>query len=71
MHRRPCRHVCGALREACQARLDAIDMAWPYSRDCGRLTFRARRRAATNSLEKLQGGFRGPPTVVSGWMTGG
>lgn len=67
--RRPCRHVCGALREACQPAFDAIDMAWPYFLDCGRY-FSGPEEGCYDPLEKLRGGFWGGPTVVSGWMTG-
>lgn len=58
--RRPCRHVCGALREACQPAFDAIDMAWPYFLDCGRY-FSGPEEGCYDPLEKLRGGFRGGP----------
>lgn len=67
--RRPCRHVCGALREACQPAFDAIDMAWPYFLDCGRY-FSGPEEDCYDPLEKLRGGFRGLPAVVSGWVAG-
>ncbi|XP_032489342.1 carboxypeptidase Z isoform X2 [Phocoena sinus] len=54
--RRPCRHVCEELRDACQPAFDAIDMAWPYFLDCGRY-FVGREEGCYNPLEKLRGGL--------------
>ncbi|XP_004265205.1 carboxypeptidase Z [Orcinus orca] len=54
--RRPCRHVCEALRDACQPAFDAIDMAWPYFLDCGRY-FAGQEEGCYNPLEKLRGGL--------------
>ncbi|KAB0404188.1 hypothetical protein E2I00_003889, partial [Balaenoptera physalus] len=51
--RRPCRHVCEALRDACQPAFDAIDMAWPYFLDCGRY-FVGQEEGCYNPLEKLR-----------------
>ncbi|XP_059779648.1 carboxypeptidase Z isoform X1 [Balaenoptera ricei] len=70
--RRPCRHVCEALRDACQPAFDAIDMAWPYFLDCGRY-FVGQEEGCYNPLEKLRGGLDvveealpsgHPPTVL-------
>lgn len=52
--RRPCRHVCEGLREACQPAFDAIDMAWPYFLDCGRY-FASVEEGCYDPLEKLRG----------------
>ncbi|XP_026959624.1 carboxypeptidase Z isoform X1 [Sagmatias obliquidens] len=54
--RRPCRHVCETLRDACQPAFDAIDMAWPYFLDCGRY-FAGQEEGCYNPLEKLRGGL--------------
>ncbi|MBV99889.1 Carboxypeptidase Z, partial [Eschrichtius robustus] len=54
--RRPCRHVCEALRDACQPAFDAIDMAWPYFLDCGHY-FVGQEEGCYNPLEKLRGGL--------------
>lgn len=67
--RRPCRHVCEELRDACQPAFDAIDMAWPYFLDCGRY-FVGREEGCYNPLEKLRGGLW-CPVVVSSWGAGG
>lgn len=53
---RPCRHVCEALREACQPAFDAIDMAWPYFLDCGRY-FASAEEGCYDPLEKLRGAW--------------
>uniref|UniRef100_A0A8C3X4Z1 Carboxypeptidase Z n=1 Tax=Catagonus wagneri TaxID=51154 RepID=A0A8C3X4Z1_9CETA len=69
--RRPCRHVCEALREACQPAFDAIDMAWPYFLDCGRY-FLSREEGCYDPLEKLRGGPRGPwRGLRRGWSQAG
>lgn len=52
--RRPCRHVCDGLREACQPAFDAIDMAWPYFLDCRRY-FASVEQGCYDPLEKLRG----------------
>lgn len=67
--RRPCRHVCEALRDACQPAFDAIDMAWPYFLDCSRY-FAGQEEGCYNPLEKLRGG-PWSPVVVSSWGAGG
>ncbi|XP_058526307.1 carboxypeptidase Z isoform X2 [Ochotona princeps] len=51
---RPCRHVCQALREACQPAFDAIDMAWPYFLDCSRY-FAGEEEGCYDPLQQLQG----------------
>uniref|UniRef100_A0A8B9X670 Carboxypeptidase Z n=1 Tax=Bos mutus grunniens TaxID=30521 RepID=A0A8B9X670_BOSMU len=63
--RRPCRHVCGALREACQPAFDAIDMAWPYFLDCGRY-FSGPEEGCYDPLEKLRGGLDIEEALPSG-----
>lgn len=63
--RRPCRHVCEGLREACQPAFDAIDMAWPYFLDCGRY-FASQQEGCYDPLEKLRGG-----PGLCGWDCGG
>uniref|UniRef100_G1RMN4 Uncharacterized protein n=1 Tax=Nomascus leucogenys TaxID=61853 RepID=G1RMN4_NOMLE len=52
--RRPCRHICEGLREACQPAFDAIDMAWPYFLDCHRY-FTREDEGCYDPLEKLRG----------------
>lgn len=52
--RRPCRHICEGLREACQPAFDAIDMAWPYFLDC-HLYFTSEDEGCYDPLEKLRG----------------
>nr|XP_017500616.2 carboxypeptidase Z isoform X1 [Manis javanica] len=52
--RRPCRHVCESLREACQPAFDAIDMAWPYFLDCS-LYFAREEEGCYDPLEVLRG----------------
>lgn len=52
--RRPCRHVCEGLREACQPAFDAIDMAWPYFLDCAHY-FAREEEGCYDPLEKLRG----------------
>ncbi|ELW62779.1 Carboxypeptidase Z [Tupaia chinensis] len=61
--RRPCRHVCEGLREACQPAFDAIDMAWPYFLDCHRY-FAREEEGCYDPLEKLRG--KGKPAGGSG-----
>ncbi|XP_030777152.1 carboxypeptidase Z isoform X2 [Rhinopithecus roxellana] len=51
--RRPCRHICEGLREACQPAFDAIDMAWPYFLDC-HLYFTSEDEGCYDPLEKLR-----------------
>ncbi|XP_025146344.3 carboxypeptidase Z [Bubalus bubalis] len=63
--RRPCRHVCGALREACLPAFDAIDMAWPYFLDCGRY-FSGPEEGCYDPLEKLRGGLDIEEALPSG-----
>lgn len=73
--RRPCRHVCEGLREACQPAFDAIDMAWPYFLDCS-LYFAREEEGCYDPLEVLRGKWRpecggsGRP-VVSRCQSGG
>uniref|UniRef100_A0A673SRL8 Carboxypeptidase Z n=1 Tax=Suricata suricatta TaxID=37032 RepID=A0A673SRL8_SURSU len=62
---RPCRHVCEALREACQPAFDAIDMAWPYFLDCGRY-FASAEEGCFDPLEKLRGGLDAEEAPPSG-----
>jgi hypothetical protein len=52
--RRPCRHVCEGLREACLPAFDAIDMAWPYFLDCARY-FARKEDGCYDPLEQLRG----------------
>nr|XP_054410954.1 carboxypeptidase Z isoform X4 [Pongo abelii] len=51
--RRPCRHICEGLREACQPAFDAIDMAWPYFLNCHRY-FTREDEGCYDPLEKLR-----------------
>lgn len=66
--RRPCRHVCEALREACRPAFDAIDMAWPYFLDCGRY-FGDKEEGCYDPLEQLRGRQR--PAGLSDWAARG
>uniref|UniRef100_A0A2K5SIK8 Carboxypeptidase Z n=1 Tax=Cebus imitator TaxID=2715852 RepID=A0A2K5SIK8_CEBIM len=63
--RRPCRHVCEGLREACQPAFDAIDMAWPYFLDCHRY-FKREDEGCYDPLEKLRGGLEADEALPSG-----
>lgn len=64
--RRPCRHVCEGLREACQPAFDAIDMAWPYFLDCS-LYFAREEEGCYDPLEVLRGSLdteEAPPSSL-------
>ncbi|XP_010343538.2 carboxypeptidase Z [Saimiri boliviensis] len=63
--RRPCRHVCEGLREACQPAFDAIDMAWPYFLDCHRY-FEREDEGCYDPLEQLRGGLEADEALPSG-----
>ncbi|XP_014993476.3 carboxypeptidase Z [Macaca mulatta] len=63
--RRPCRHICEGLREACQPAFDAIDMAWPYFLDC-HLYFTSEDEGCYDPLEKLRGGLEADEALPSG-----
>uniref|UniRef100_A0A2K6P066 Carboxypeptidase Z n=1 Tax=Rhinopithecus roxellana TaxID=61622 RepID=A0A2K6P066_RHIRO len=63
--RRPCRHICEGLREACQPAFDAIDMAWPYFLDC-HLYFASEDEGCYDPLEKLRGGLEADEALPSG-----
>uniref|UniRef100_A0A8D2CY69 Carboxypeptidase Z n=1 Tax=Sciurus vulgaris TaxID=55149 RepID=A0A8D2CY69_SCIVU len=62
--RRPCRHVCEGLREACQPAFDAIDMAWPYFLDCARY-FAREEEGCHDPLEKLRGDLEAEEALPS------
>lgn len=64
--RRPCRHVCESLREACQPAFDAINMAWPYFLDCS-LYFAREEEGCYDPLEVLRGSLdteEAPPSSL-------
>lgn len=64
--RRPCRHVCEGLREACQPAFDTIDMAWPYFLDCS-LYFAREEEGCYDPLEVLRGSLdteEAPPSSL-------
>ncbi|XP_054410952.1 carboxypeptidase Z isoform X2 [Pongo abelii] len=63
--RRPCRHICEGLREACQPAFDAIDMAWPYFLNCHRY-FTREDEGCYDPLEKLRGGLEADEALPSG-----
>ncbi|KAI6056233.1 carboxypeptidase Z [Marmota monax] len=63
--RRPCRHVCESLREACQPAFDAIDMAWPYFLDCTHY-FAREEEGCYDPLEKLRGDLEAEEALPSG-----
>ncbi|XP_004847413.1 carboxypeptidase Z isoform X2 [Heterocephalus glaber] len=63
--RRPCRHVCQGLQEACQPAFDAIDMAWPYFLDCARY-FAPKEEGCFDPLEQLRGDLEPEEALPSG-----
>uniref|UniRef100_A0A8C0WHW6 Carboxypeptidase Z n=1 Tax=Castor canadensis TaxID=51338 RepID=A0A8C0WHW6_CASCN len=63
--RRPCRHVCEGLREACLPAFDAIDMAWPYFLDCARY-FARKEDGCYDPLEQLRGDLEVEEALPSG-----